>query len=159
MFASLSLKLERSEIILWFTSSKYTEPHGMYWGNTSFLASCYILFVALPAFDFYLSYIVSLMTDSYPHFHPTTPTTTSFLFLPLPSYWIFLFSLCWVIVRFAWNSSSIVTLSSTPTLTPCQLTQLIMSHNPFWTPCPSLCKIGWSLLCGPLLLFRLCYCT
>lgn len=61
-------------------------------------------------------------------------------------------------VTFAWNSLSIVTLLRIPTLTPCQLSSFI-SHNPIQTPCPSPCKISWSLLCGPCPHLDFCYCT
>lgn len=152
MFPSLPLKLECSEISLWFTSGKYPEHHGTYgilhhpWLHFPPTTCLWFLFVIYSQSHDWL--IASFPSNQ--------PYHLSFL-VSSTHIWLNTSFLLGHAVTFAWNSSFVVTLPI-PTLAPCQLSSFI-SHNLIQTPCPSLCKINWLLLCGHCPHLDFCYCT
>ena len=145
-FPSLPLKLEHLEMTWRFASSRCKNLMA---GTRVLPCSCFNLFppcpTACPWFLFNLSgQLHGWVITSCP---PSCPITTAFWCRLLPPPWMFCSPCCGPSVPFAQNSSSIVTLSPTPTLTPCQLTQL--NHQSQSSP-DTRSLTGWSWLMLPL---------
>jgi len=143
-FPSLPLKLEHLEMTWRFASSRCKNLMA---GTRVLPCSCFNLFppcpTACPWFLFSLSgQLHGWVMASCP---PSCPITTAFWCRPLSPPRMFCSPCRGLSVPFAQNSSSIVTLSPTPTLTPCQLTQL--NHQSQSSPdTRSLTGWGWLML-------------